>query len=81
MGCSTASARLTNGRFEVTLEIGPDENCLIQAPTNMTDWVDLSHTLTDDGLADCEADRFKQRFYRLIRRDNEAHKGEERNIR
>jgi hypothetical protein len=36
----------------------------------------LSQLLTADGLADCEADRFKQRFYRLIRRDNGPYEGE-----
>ena len=65
------SVGLNNGRFEGTLDGDPNQNYLIQASTDLIDWVTLSNGLPGSGLIDSEAGNFKQRFYRLIRTGNE----------
>ena len=60
------SVRLSNGQFEGTLEGDPNQNYLIQASTDLINWVTISNSLPGRGLIDSEAGNFKQRFYRLI---------------
>jgi hypothetical protein len=48
------------------LEGDPNQNYLIQASTDLIDWVTLSNALPGSGFIDSEAGNFKQRFYRLI---------------
>jgi len=70
------SPRLSNGRFEAGLESDLHRSYLIQASTDMVDWVELSDGLPSGELTDPEAGNFKQRFYRLMRSDNSHEEAE-----
>ena len=64
---SMHSGRLRDGRFEVTLEGETPQDYVIEASTDLIDWVVMSDGHASGQLTDREAGMFKQRFYRVVR--------------
>jgi hypothetical protein len=61
------SARLSDGAFEINLEGADQQNYFIEASTDLVQWLPLQDVLAGGQLADREAGKFDQRFYRVVR--------------
>ena len=58
----------SNGQFTLTVSGDPEQDYIMQASTNLTDWTSLStnHPLTPSFIwSDAAASNFSQRFYRV----------------
>jgi hypothetical protein len=61
------SARLRNSAFEVDLDGADQQALVVEASTDLIHWVAMSNAPVGGQLADPEAGRFQQRFYRIVR--------------
>jgi hypothetical protein len=64
---SMHSARLRDGAFELELEGADQQSFVVEASTDLIHWIAMSNTPVGGQLADREAGRFQQRFYRVVR--------------
>lgn len=61
-----SAAPLAKGRFAFIVNGVPGYRYVIQASTNMTDWVSLQTNTAPFNFVDANAGQFKQRFYRSV---------------
>jgi Immunoglobulin domain/Fibronectin type III domain len=68
---STTAATLTpapsvNGRFALSVSGVPDHQYVVQASTNLVDWISMQTNIVPFTFVDANAGHFQQRFYRTF---------------